>query len=269
MITLSRRTFLTGCVLGSVGVAGCAVPGTLESRRTSDEIEIPTETALVVANQNGDVRLEGISASTATLEVEKSTRYGAELLDQVSIETGRSGDQFRVETIDDTPPGRSVGVDITIYLPDEVPVERVVTTNGDVTAQDVEGDATLQSTNGDVLAEAVGGYVTVRSGNGDVETRAVTGVGGARTTNGDVNIEVPAIRGDVSVETTNGDIRMAVAADLDAVVDLRTVNGRVGYSDLALETSVDRSRHVRGTLGSGGDELAAETTNGDVRLRSL
>lgn len=269
MSTLSRRQFLVGCAATATGLAGCVVPGTLESRRTSDEIDIPSGTALTVENQNGDVRLEGISADTATLEVEKSTRYGGELFERVSVQTGRSGDQFQIETVDDTPAGRTVSVDITIYLPDEVPVERVVTTNGDVTAQDVVGDPTLRSTNGDVLADAVAGYVTVRSRNGDVETRAVTGVDGARTTNGDVDVEVPAIRGDASFETTNGNVRLAVAEDLDLDVDLRTVNGTVGYSGLDLEISVDRPRRLRGTLGDGGDELAAESTNGDVQLGPL
>ncbi|MCU4719654.1 DUF4097 family beta strand repeat-containing protein [Halapricum hydrolyticum] len=267
METFQRRTFLIGCVTVASGAAGCVWPGTLTSARTSEELDVPSGTAVVVENRNGDVLVEG--GQTAILEIEKSTRYGSELLEKVNVEASADGDRFRIETIDRTPPNQSVSVDVTLSVPDGVSVERVETTNGDVTARDVSGDATLRGTNGDVLADGVEGYVTVRSGNGDVRTRGVTGLDGARTRNGDVDVEVPAIRGDATAESTNGDVSVAIAPGIDAVVDLRTVNGTVGYSGLDLELSVDRPARLRGTLGDGGNELAAASTNGDVRLRAL
>lgn len=265
----SRRRFLAGCATASIGLAGCAIPGTLETTRSSDDVSIPAGTPLVVENRNGDVVVDDGGGDTATLEVEKSTRYGADLFDQIRVETGERDGRFRIETVDDTPPGRSVTVDLTIYLPDDAPVEAVETVNGDITLQDVAGDATIRTTNGDVLATAVDGFLTLRSGNGDVETRGVRGLDAARTTNGDVDVEVPAIRGDTAVRTVNGDVRVAVPETLDAVIDFRTTNGDVGYSGLDLDLSVDRATHLRGTLGAGGSELAAESTNGDVRLRPL
>lgn len=265
----SRRRVLLSCATAAVGLAGCAIPGSLESTQSSDDLSIPAGTPLVVENHNGTVHVEDGGGDTATLEVRKSTRYGAGLFEKVRVETGTSGGMFHVETVDDTPPGKSVSVDLTLYLPDDVPVERAKTTNGDVTVQEIGGDATLQTTNGDVRADGVDGYVTLRSGNGDVFGRGVTGLDGAETSNGSVDVEVPATRGDVRAKTTNGDVRVAVPEDLNAVVDLRTTNGDVGYSGLDLDVSVDRSTHLRGTLGTGGDELAAETTNGDVRLRPL
>lgn len=269
MVDSNRRHVLLGLGAAATGLGGCAFPGVLESEQTSDELSIPAETPLAVANRNGDVTVEDGGGDTATLEIRKSTRYGADLFDDVEVRTGVEGDQFRVETIDDTPPGQSVSVDITLYLPADVPVASVHTENGDVQVTDVPGDATLRTTNGDVRADAVDGFLTLRSGNGDVTARSITGLDGARTVNGDIDVEVPAIRGETRVETTNGDVRVAVPEDLDAVIDLRTTNGDVGVSGLALDRSVDRSRHIRGTLGEGGDELSAVSVNGDVRLRPL
>ncbi|MFB6188255.1 MAG: DUF4097 domain-containing protein [Halapricum sp.] len=265
----SRRSVLLSCATAAAGLAGCAIPGSLESTQSSDELSIPAETPLVVTNVNGTVHVEDGGGDTATLEVRKTTRYGADLFEKVHVETGTSGDAFRIETVDDTPPGKSVSVDLTLYLPENVPVERAKTSNGDVTVQEVGGDATLQTTNGDVRADGVDGYVTLRSGNGDVTARGVTGLDGARTSNGSVDVEVSAMRGDVRAETTNGNVRVAVPEDLNAVVNLQTKNGDVGYSGLDLDVSVKRSTHIKGTLGTGGDELRAETTNGDVRLRPL
>jgi hypothetical protein len=269
MVDHGRRRVLLGCGAAVTGLAGCAFPGGLESEQTSEEVSIPAETPLAVTNRNGDVTIEGGGGDTATFEIRKATRYGAELFDRVEVRAEMDGEQFHVETIDDTPAGRNVSVDLTISLPADVLVARVRTQNGDVQVVDVSGDATLRTTNGDVRADGVDGYLTLRSGNGDVEARSISGIDGAWTINGDVDVEVPAIRGDTRVETTNGDVRVAVPEDIDVLVDLRTTNGDVGVRGLTLDRSVDRSRHIQGTLGQGGDELRAVTTNGDVRLRSL
>jgi len=269
MVDHTRRRVLLACGAVGTGLAGCAFPGVLESEQTSDEVSIPAETPLAVTNRNGDIRIEDGGGDTATLEIRKSTRYGADLFDRVEVRTEMDGERFHVETIDDTPPGRSVSVDLTLYLPADVPVDSVVTQNGDVRVVDVPGDATLRTTNGDIRVDGVEGYLMLRSGNGNVTARSITGRDGARTINGEIDVEAPSIRGDTRVETTNGDIRVAVPEDLDAVVDLRTTNGDVGVSGLDVDRSVDRSRHIRGTLGAGGDELMAVSTNGDVRMRPL
>ena len=269
MVDPNRRHVLFACGAAATGLAGCAFPGVLESEQTSEEVSIPAETPIRVTNRNGDVTIEDGGGATATLEIRKSTRYGADLFDQVTVQTGVEDEQFHVETVDDTLPGQSVSVDLTLYLPADVPVDSVRTDNGDVQVVDVPGDATLRTTNGDVRADGVDGFLTLRSGNGDLTARSITGLDGARTINGDIDVAIPSIRGDTRIGTTNGDVRVAVPEDLDAVVELRTTNGDVGVSGLDFERSVDRSRRIRGTLGSGGDELTAVSTNGDVRVRPL
>ena len=272
MVDPDRRHVLFACGAAATGLAGCAFPGVLESEQTSDEVSIPAGAPLRVTNRNGDVRIEDGGGDTATLEIRKSTRYGADLFDQVTVRTGVEDEQFHVETIDDTTaPNRGFepGVALTLYLPADVPVDSVRTDNGDVQVVDISGDATLRTTNGDVRADGVDGFLTLHSGNGDLTTRSITGLDGARTINGDIDVAIPSIRGDTRIETTNGDVRVAVPEDLDAVVELRTTNGDVGVSGLDFERSVDRSRRIRGTLGSGGDELTAVSTNGDVRVRPL
>lgn len=266
----SRRRFLALGFAATAGLAGCVVPGDQETERTTRTVDAPANAPLVVDNHNGDVTVTGGGTDAIDLEITKRTNYGRDLFSEVTVETDASGDRIRVETVTgDVPMGASVSVDLQLTLPGSVTVERARTRNGDVTVEDVPGDATLETTNGRVDADGVDGFLTLRSTNGTVEAHDVAGIDGASTSNGDVDVEIPAIRGDTTLETTNGDVRASAAADLDAEVELRTTNGDVSYGGLDLQVETDRETHLRGTLGAGGDQLLAKTTNGDVRLRAI
>lgn len=268
--SLSRRQFVVSGLAATTALAGCALPGPEETERSDRTVEAPPDTPLVVENQNGDVTVSDGATDAIDLEITKRTNFGRDRLADVTVETDATGDRVTVETVArDLPAGVSVSVDLRLYLPDDVPVERVRTRNGDVRVEDVSGDATLATTNGRVSADGVDGFLTLQSTNGSIETRDVGGLDGARTTNGSIDVEVPAIRGDTTLQTTNGEVRLAVATDLDAFVDLQTTNGDVGYSGLDLQIDTDRSTRLRGTLGDGGSRLVAKTINGDVRLRPL
>lgn len=266
----SRRAFLAGAFATTAGLAGCSIPGEQVTDRTSRTVEATAATPLIVANTTGAISVTDGATDGIEMTVTKRTRYGEDLFEEVTVESDTTDDRTRIETAgDDIPDDASVAVDLDLTLPDDVPVERLRTRNGDVSATDVAGDATLTTTNGRVRADAVDGFLTLRSTNGAVEARDVGGIDAVETTNGEVDVEVPAIRGDVTVETTNGPIRVAVPDDFDAVVDLETTNGDAGYSGLDLTVDIDRTARLRGTLGEGGDTLTAETTNGDVRLRPI
>lgn len=267
--TPSRRQFLSASLAASAGLAGCSIPGPEESTRSIRSVEAPPDTPLVVDNSNGPVRVTDGGTDTISLEIEKRTNFGRDRLDDVTVEAGVSDGRILVETVGDLPVGVSVAVDLTFRLPEGVPVERVDTENGNVTVEDVPGDAELESTNGRIRADNVDGFLTLRSVNGSVDAADIGGLDGATSVNGTVDVEVPAIRGDTTARTTNGDVRLAVPEDLDAEIDLRTTNGDVLSSGLDLSLTTDRDTRLQGTLGEGGDTLSGETTNGDVRLRAL
>lgn len=266
----SRRTFLTASLTAVAGLAGCALPGPQETTVSTRTVEATGGAPLVVENHNGNVTVTDGGGDAIEMTVTKRTNYGRERFDQVRVETDTTSQRTRIETVsEDLPTGVSVAVDLELALPEGVPVERVRTRNGDVTAEDVAGDAHLETTNGRVDARDVAGYLTMRTTNGTVESRDCDGIDDVRTTNGSADVEVQAIRDDVDVETTNGNVRIAVPEDMDAEIRLETTNGDVGYSGLDLDVRTDRTTELVGTLGDGGDEITGETTNGSVRLRAI
>ena len=146
---------------------------------------------------------------------------------------------------------------------------RVSSANGDATATDVAGDATVETANGDATATGVDGTVQLQSGNGDVEAADCTGVRSARSGNGDVDLELPTVGGPLTAASGNGDVAVGVPAGTDATVVLSTANGEVSAGTLTFSESESSGGRFEGTLGEGGPRLELSSGNGDVALYAL
>jgi hypothetical protein len=128
----------------------------------------------------------------------------------------------------------------------------------------------LKTENGQVEVENVRGTVSINSTNGRISTSGVLGALDVHTVNGGVNIDIPALAGDVKVGGVNGGIRIKVRPDVDADLELDAVNGGVSLDDALSVTTTHRERqHVRGRLNKGGTKIAAEIVNGGVRVGPL
>jgi hypothetical protein len=271
----SRRSVLAaGTLLGTAALAGCAgFGGATSTGSMNATVSLRGAQRLVVENRNGDVVVEPDPDLTDHAVVNATLRVVGDtgLFDDVSVETAVDDETLTVETVYATVRARRVAVTLVVRVPAEFAVRRATTANGDVEVSDLPGDATVESANGDVLATRVDGFVTVRSANGDATARDCSGIVGASTANGNVEVDVRAIRGDVSLTSGNGDVAAALASDLDATLVCSTANGDVDVDveDLAVTVTRDEPRRFEGTLGDGGDTITASSGNGDVELYAL
>lgn len=270
---LSRRAVVQLAGLAAAGsLAGCAfVPGDPETEETTETFDAAG--AVAVENDNGDVRVEPADdgADAVEVDVTKTTRFGRDRFDDVSLADERDGDRLtvRVERSGSEDPLPRVAVDLVVRLPDGTTLAAASTSNGDVEADGVAGDAELSSANGDVTARDVDGHPTLSSSNGDVEVFGGRGLRRATTSNGDVEVELRSFGGDVDASTTNGDVEISLLASLDADIEAKTSNGRVSVSGLSL-ADVEQSRNsLSARLGDGGPDLSASSSNGDVEIDAL
>jgi hypothetical protein len=148
--------------------------------------------------------------------------------------------------------GRSndVSVEFTVRLPAGVRVN-VGTVNGEVTVDGATSEVRAGTVNGGIEAYSTGGPVT------------------ASTVNGSVRVRMGRLTGseDLRYATVNGSVIVEFTGDIDADIELTTVNGRL-QSDfpLALQGRID-PRHLRATIGKGGRRIRLTTVNGNVELR--
>jgi formylmethanofuran dehydrogenase subunit C len=265
-----RRLLGAGAAALPAALAGCSVPAQTVSDSTTRTIDVADADRAVVVNQNGRVTVRGGDRDDAELTVEKRSQHGEDLLERTAVGHTVADGTLRIETDVQTNFGESMPtVRLTLSLPSDLPLHRVTTTNGTVTASGVAGDPRLESTNGDVAAEGVGGFVTLVSTNGSVRGETVDGLDRAETVNGDVDVEVPALRGDATLATTNGGITAALSQGLDATVTASTDNGTVDADDLGFADVSTGGNNFSGRLNGGEHDLTATTTNGDVRFVGL
>ena len=153
-----------------------------------------------------------------------------------------------------------------------------------VNDNDVEVDFTVRvpagvrfagsTVNGGVEVAGLRSDVEASTVNGDVRVET-TGMAEASTVNGDIRARVGAttLARDMDFSTVNGSIELSAPAGLNADLEAATVNGEI-ESDFDVQGR-QQSDHrgprswVRGTIGSGGEDLDLSTVNGAIRLRRI
>ncbi|WP_302082672.1 DUF4097 family beta strand repeat-containing protein [Salinibaculum rarum] len=268
---MRRRTLLAGVgTVTTAGLAGCfgAVFETTASESFENTYDVRAETTLTVSNRNGNVSVRNTDDDQLTVAGEKRASSES-ALEELSVDV-TTGERVVVDV--SFGPGSNFdqrSVDVSIDVPTGVTVDRVETSNGNVTVTGVTGDVSASTSNGNVWATDVDGSVDCDSSNGNVRIRGATGVASARTSNGTVDVELLAMDGDVTCESSNGGVTIRIGPDISCAFELSTSNGRVSVEDVPHTASVSRRGRMEGRIRDGTDPtLTAATTNGDVRLQS-
>jgi hypothetical protein len=143
-----------------------------------------------------------------------------------------------------------VAVDFEVRVPKGVNVG-AWSVNGEVSVDGATGEVEAGSVNGSVDATSSGGPVQARSVNGTVHAR-MGKIGGSE---------------DLDFSSVNGNVIAEFGEDIDAQIELSTVNGRFQTDWPVTITGRVDPRHLRATVGKGGRRIRLATVNGNVELR--
>ena len=267
------RRLAAGSALATLAIAAGATPAAAQDRRTDDSFRWTGRAEagawLNVRNLNGSVRVEPGSGSEVEVRATKSWRRGDP--DDVQLRVTRYGPGDRdvlvcatwgrnTECTEDR--YRSRGDSRDRNRNNDVNVAFVITVprGMHVRANTVNGSIEITGVTGEVRANSVNGSVRAQSSGGPVEARAV---------NGNVTARMGRITGseDLTYASVNGNVLVEFSGDLNAELEMSTVNG--GFETnfpLALRGRIN-PRHIRATIGAGGPHLKLSTVNGNVELR--
>ncbi len=261
----------------AVAVAGCgllaAAPAARAQQTTGDRFSwegtVPSGRWINIKNLNGAITVTSATGDKVQVTGTKHWRRGNPDDVHFTVQQVGSGKQDVLicalwgdrascdeEGYNDSGGSRrlrnnDVSVEFRISVPKGVKVS-VSTVNGDVRVDGATSEVEASSVNGGVEAASSGGPVNATSVNGSV--RASMG-------------RFP-LRDGITLTTVNGSVTAEFAGDLDANVELETVNGRF-YTDY--QVTVDGRldpRNLRGRIGKGGPTIKMTTVNGSVELRS-
>lgn len=273
VLKLVMKPALKHALLGTLLAASAlAVPApqSLHAQGTPDftwEGRIPRGRWLYVRNLNGPIRVDRASGDKAEVIGEKRVRRGSG--DAVRIEVKKlSNDDviicaiwnenttcdeegYRTRGNDGWNRRNEVSVEFTVRLPDGVKLVSS-SVNGSLRIEGATSEIEASTVNGSITAYTSGGPVRASTVNGGIEVRM-------RETGTE----------DLEFETVNGSVDIELPASLNAELDMRTVNGRVS-SDFPLTLSGRiNPRHIRATIGKGGQRLKVSTVNGSVDIRKM
>ena len=261
ILALSALLVLPGCDI-QVNDKGVSID--IAEGRATDEwsrrYTIAAGGSLEIGNVNGPIQV--VPATAAEVEVTASRRVNA-----ASTEQARAFLQA-VEMVEETAPDR-VSVQARVERGEEggafgqrpqLHIEYLVKLPPGL-------NASFKTENGGVRLENVEGTLAAASTNGGVTSRGISGSFKASTVNGGLQIDMARVAGDVEVTTVNGGIRLELPAGVNGNLEARAVNGGVSVDDRFTLASAERERlRVSGRLNAGGPRIAAQTTNGGVRV---
>ena len=203
---------------------------------------------LWVKNRNGGIRVTGWDRDEVSLtaQIRDSDKRRVELVIQ------RKGADLDVEAMFQQP-SWSFGIyisprcDMTLQVPRKV-LGFFRTTNGTVSAENIEGYARCEATNGSIHVSRIRGEVQVDTTNGSIEARSLAARIKGSTTNGKLVLE--DIEGGIHLETTNGSIRARNLDGWGEGIHLESTNGSIEVE-----------------LGKASGDLKAENSNGSMEVR--
>ena len=229
---------------------------------------VPASQWIRVRNLNGELRVRPSSSDKVEITATKTWRRGNPK--DVRIETQRASDGSILvcalwnensscsETNYESHNGsgwsrgreNDVAVSFDIRVPREVKVG-VYSVNGSVSVEGATSEVRASTVNGSVDAVSSGGPVQ------------------ASTVNGSVHASMGRLTGDQDLDfrSVNGSVIAEFAGDVDADIDLSTVNGRFQTDWPVTITGRIDPKHLRATLGKGGRRIRLATVNGNVELR--
>jgi len=220
-------TILATCAAVAAGLSGCDGLDGFERYREDFHSgqAFASHGRLEVQNTNGSVDIASWDRETLDVSGEKYASSRNEL-DQVKIDVEVSGGVARVKVIHPTGFLGSYGAKLLIRVPKATALDRVKTTNGGVTVEDLDGNGNVGTTNGGLRLEHVNGDYEVESTNGSLDLEECHGAVRAQTTNGSIRGRLGG--GAVEAGTTNGSIELTLDhASPGAAIRAHTSNGRV------------------------------------------
>jgi hypothetical protein len=128
-----------------------------------------------------------------------------------------------------------------------------------------------RSLNGTISMVGTSGGINARTLNGSINMQRVSGPIEAKSTNGRIDLVVDSLGAEdpVVIEGVNGSMTAVLPSNLQAEVQLSTVNGGV-RSDFSVSSEGEQSNHrLHGQIGNSSREVVLKTVNGNVSLLKL
>ncbi len=296
LLSLSLVAIAVGMVVSVVGASGMIGHfGELDKMATTDQTFAVTGTPTIsLHDRNGTITVTRGEENSVVVHATKRAATD-DLLTKLEVNIQQDGNHITIETTGDNNFSgigffghNGMVVDYQIHVPahaDLAPINSsngrievtgiagqfdLSTSNGIITARDVDGTVAAQTANGRVSVIGGSGVLRLSSSNGLVEVHDVRASGiDLHTSNGRVSFAGSLASGSKNnVETSNGTVVMTLPPDSALNVDLRSGNGSVtvGFPVTTSPNGQNKRNAVQGVIARPDADLTVHTGNGSITL---
>ncbi len=295
LLSLALVLVVVGMIVSVAGASGAIGHfDELSKMATTDQTFAVTGAPTIsLHDRNGTITVTRGAENSVVVHTTKRAATD-ELLAKLQVNLQQDGNHITIETTGDNDSGiaffghNGMVVDYQIEVPahaDLVPISSsngrievagiagqfdLSTSNGVITARDVDGTVAAQTANGRVSVLGGSGTLRLSSSNGLVEVRDVRATGlDLHTSNGRITFVGALLPGSKnSVETSNGPVSMTLPPESALRVDLRSGNGSVtvGFPVTAAPNGDNKRNAVQGVIGRPDADLTVHTGNGSITL---
>jgi len=164
---------------------------------------------LSIENFNGSIEITGWDRDTVEIT---GVKYAPseDLLRELKIDVQDSPDAVSVRAVRPSVRRGNLGARFTVRAPRRIVLDRITSSNGRITAEDIEGPARLRTSNGAVRARNTRGALEIETSNGGVDVNNHAGAVTAHTSNGRIHVELdnPERGRPIRLESSNGGITL-------------------------------------------------------------
>ena len=145
----------------------------------------------------------------------------------------------------------------------------LITSNGAIKIDDVNGDFTAKTSNGSIKANGVNGKISAHTSNGSIAIENADKIDDLQTSNGSIKADVFMIEDGTEICTSNGSIKLYFSSNFNAEITAKTSNSKVKLHDFEMSVSSLGKSHLEGKIGSGGEKLDIQTSNGSINFYKI
>src|ERR1043166_3408537 len=255
-------------------------------------------------NMNGSVEITGWDKDAVDID---GTKYAntEQRLREIKIDVAPSAGSITIRTVPPLDRRGNAGARYVIHVPRRAELASIVSSNGSIRVDTIDGHARLKTSNGAVRARRLNGSLDVQTSNGSVEVsdvvgdtvlhssnggihaevkqgsfEATTSNGGIdvrlmekdanpvrlESSNGHIDLTMDAAR-EVHAGTSNSSIVVRMPASAAATVRAHTSNASITSDfDVSVRGVVLSKHRLEGSIGGGGPLLDLATSNGGIKL---
>ncbi|HTY60635.1 MAG TPA: DUF4097 family beta strand repeat-containing protein [Acidobacteriota bacterium] len=192
-----------------------------EIRRT---IDLNPGATVSLDNISGNITISSWARTQAEMVAIKTG--AADKIKEVEISIEAQPSHLSIETVYPKKRNNNVSVSFELKVPRNVNLDSIKSVSGSIRITDIDGRVEAHSVSGDVEAQRIGKDTTVDSVSGNVKVQEIGGRASANTVSGNAN--AANIKGDLDLKSVSGSVQINTS---DGYVKGESISGNIAVSD--------------------------------------